>query len=1038
MTKLDRYWPRHDEINRCIKSQAETVAEAVLLAVHQACPIEIRNAGSSQEVPATENDLLDAFLTDNLPEGVLVLAITGLSGAGKSHMIRWLSAQLNRDPRAKSMHVIRIPKSASLRTVVDLITDPLADDPRYADARAELKRVTSEVTPEVGAVRFSGGLEIALRSLAERHLAELRENPRMANAKEIKARIDHAQKLPAFFGEAVLRNHFLSNVLARIVDRAIRGRDTKSDEDEALPQFAADDLKIPDSIDLGRASQSVRVYYQTVLSREGGKGFEDATTVLNDVVDDAISEVFQLRQALGGITLEEIILRIRDLLFEDGRELVLLIEDFAALTGIQETLLHVSIQEGVRDGKPIRATMRTAIALTDGYLSNRETILTRAKREWVIRTSLDTPDDVVERTTELIGGYLNAARWGEHTLEQKFKNSRNHPQIGLTEWVPIFDDETKSVDDAELLADFGKTLRGASLFPFNHAAIRSFTSRKLTVGDRLVFNPRRIIDFILREILLESYDEFERGVFPSAQFEGAMPTAEIADWLSRAVPNPDVRGRMASLLVHWGGNPRTVRELADLQQGLFRAFALPTPGDLGEVAPPVSPLPEKPKGSDKPKPQPPGPIQPEPREDAKLLDWREKLESWAAGIRLGHQDANLLRKEIVGALSKAVDWNALRRSPISIQQNIIQIPNTAGQNAPNAIAVAEDHSDPNGSIRRALLAFIRFYLNDHKWSYPLGDEDSAMIANLVDNLVPQFVSYLEANDSKDIGGLRDFLILQGRVVGIKSHAQSPDSHTELVFAKAPEINYGNILEQSPEGRWLELQEEVKTFRPAFQKYLVDRIGCFQGTGTAAYAIDIVRLASTTVVEIDKALTDLVDATQRKHVTDLQPNRVKARIQPIVKGLIAFAQTVHENLGDDFHIDTLLDGLQGLISDLEGAGIWPGPAFEKQLLLSNIDAFRSISLRDVLEQIKPLSLIETDKDLNSILDCVGPIDLSIVDRAREFIVSTAAFLKTVDKTVSSNEGVGRDVDPKQTASQIEQSLEAIDGDLKVLALEDAVA
>ena len=35
-------------------------------------------------------------------------------------------------------------------------------------------------------------------------------------------------------------------------------------------------------------------------------------------------------------------------------------------------------------GTSMRATMRTAIALTDGYLAFRDTILTRARREWVI------------------------------------------------------------------------------------------------------------------------------------------------------------------------------------------------------------------------------------------------------------------------------------------------------------------------------------------------------------------------------------------------------------------------------------------------------------------------------------------------------------------------------------------------------------------------------------------------------------------------------------------------------------------------------
>jgi hypothetical protein len=68
------------------------------------------------------------------------------------------------------------------------------------------------------------------------------------------------------------------------------------------------------------------------------------------VVDEATRHLFQLHDALGGMTLQDVILEIRRRLLEEGKDLVVLVEDFAALTGIQETLLKVLIQEGVREG----------------------------------------------------------------------------------------------------------------------------------------------------------------------------------------------------------------------------------------------------------------------------------------------------------------------------------------------------------------------------------------------------------------------------------------------------------------------------------------------------------------------------------------------------------------------------------------------------------------------------------------------------------------------------------------------------------------
>ena len=69
-----------------------------------------------------------------------------------------------------------------------------------------------------------------------------------------------------------------------------------------------------------------------------------AVDVLNGkVVDQAVRQLFQLHEAIGGMTLQDVILEIRRLLLVDGRELVILVEDFKALTGIQQTLLHILI-----------------------------------------------------------------------------------------------------------------------------------------------------------------------------------------------------------------------------------------------------------------------------------------------------------------------------------------------------------------------------------------------------------------------------------------------------------------------------------------------------------------------------------------------------------------------------------------------------------------------------------------------------------------------------------------------------------------------
>jgi hypothetical protein len=627
-----RYWPTHEEIERCIKSQAESADVAVLLAVHQETPLSVRNVSGSGDAATTETEFLNAFLTPSLPEGILLMPVTGPSGVGKSHVIRWFDAQLRRDPRAAKMLIIRIPKSASLRTVVELILDPLKDDPRFTAVRQEIRQAVASVVPEEGGIRFAAELEIALNRFAARLRDQLRESPNRPDRQQQRERLDHAQKLPALFSDPVLEGHFKKKILSRIVRRAIVGQpDNVSEDEDVLPQFSPEDLTIPAdlAIRLSDASRAVQVYYATVLNKQNGKGCEVAASVLNEVADEAVRAVFRLNRSMAGMTLEEIIQEIRKSLLPDGRELVLLIEDFAALIGIHEVLLSVCIQEGVRDGKRVMAPMRTALAVTEGHLAGRDTILTRARREWLIRSAFDE-GDVDHRAIELIGAYLNAARWGEAELRARFAERAIHVDESLTGWISAFEDGDLDPTEADQLDAFQRSDAGYRLFPFNPSAIRSLAHQQLMVGGRLQFNPRRIIHFILQDILVRR-EEFESGQFPPPNFQGARPNADLAAGLSAMETTELIRGRLGSVLYHWGGNPVSNAQLAEIPNGIFEVFRLPEPGPLGLPSGRVSPARRVTATADKPK----EPVAQE-TEEPFVTTWRKKLEDWAAGdIALG-------------------------------------------------------------------------------------------------------------------------------------------------------------------------------------------------------------------------------------------------------------------------------------------------------------------------------------------------------------------------------------------------------------------
>jgi ABC-type polar amino acid transport system ATPase subunit len=79
-----------------------------------------------------ESDVLNEFLTRETNNGVLVAPVLGESGAGKSHLIRWVNAKI---PAKAGRHVIYLQKTqTSLKDVIEALLvdqhDPELDEIR--------------------------------------------------------------------------------------------------------------------------------------------------------------------------------------------------------------------------------------------------------------------------------------------------------------------------------------------------------------------------------------------------------------------------------------------------------------------------------------------------------------------------------------------------------------------------------------------------------------------------------------------------------------------------------------------------------------------------------------------------------------------------------------------------------------------------------------------------------------------------------------------------------------------------------------------
>ena len=145
LTNLLPYWPDSSQVNECIRGMAESDNDIVLLAAHKQMSILRSSLGRDTTKPKKlkETDLLKAFLAET-QDGFLLLPITGESGLGKSHMIRWLESHLRFLPACdEKYHIVRIPKGVSMREVLSRILKDI-DGVEFVKLRSEIDNLMDE------------------------------------------------------------------------------------------------------------------------------------------------------------------------------------------------------------------------------------------------------------------------------------------------------------------------------------------------------------------------------------------------------------------------------------------------------------------------------------------------------------------------------------------------------------------------------------------------------------------------------------------------------------------------------------------------------------------------------------------------------------------------------------------------------------------------------------------------------------------------------------------------------------------------------
>ncbi|WP_280364317.1 protein DpdH [Nocardia wallacei] len=627
-----------------LNTEAVSPSPEVFFATHVPLRIrrrhpDLRDDDTVAEV--NEQDVSRDFLERDPVNGVLLMPVLGESGSGKSHLVRWIAANTKSDDRRA---VIYVEKSkTSLRGLIEiLLNQPDIDSPVLDRLRERVHELANTLDTETLQRRL-------LNALAE---AVERAEPL---GDRYRRSLVGPGKLGLILRDPSVQDHLRApgTLIHRLAASLLNDR--SDGESDRPTMFTVDDLPhIADVsvVSLGARRLLAHLQSQTELQKS-------AVDLLTEHLSQAVQAVFEL----GDGKLQHAMQTIRKEYLRQGKEIVLLIEDFFVIQGLQRDLLEAIIEVGVREGRTELAPMRTLMAVTAGYYQTLpDTVLTRVRASTPYVYDLDvTVGDSIDShqvIVDFVGRYLNAARLGTERLAAAGVGA------GDSERVPNRCGDCPLKDPCH--ATFGKSRDGYGLFPFNWPALRrAIRARKPPVGGDDAFNPRTVIGEVIRPVLGYA-DEIVDGSFPGSAFteqfvksgkerskEHALPS-EVAS----VVEELDERDapRRIVLLEFWGDAPA---EPMNLDPILHQAFGI-APLTLQEdsASPKSTPAREQPSAAvsvtvDSTTAQP-GP------QEVGHESFRRHLgavEDWYAGNTLPGNTAAVIRRIVRQAVLNRCAWN---------------------------------------------------------------------------------------------------------------------------------------------------------------------------------------------------------------------------------------------------------------------------------------------------------------------------------------------------------------------------------------------
>ncbi len=608
-------------VRQVINPFAEHITDSLFRAVHSDWDLKVsppvgksfQDIGEAAWADMSQPTFLEDFLREDRPHALA--AILGETGSGKSHLVHWM--RLNIKP-TKNRVVLVVPKSGtSLRNIVKMIIDELP--PEQQAGFLETLQSAGD-----GTQSRNDQKQQLLNDLAQ----AIREEVLPVDAEEIEQEL--IATLPDLFQDPYMRQaHFLgdSTVISEIVDH-IFAQSNAQDRPDQRREFVKEDLPLG-GLDFVAASTPAKNAMRTI-DLDPPSNLPLAIDIINRNLNRAIARTL----SFSGDRVEELMARLRGYLKLQNKELLLLVEEFARLQGIDRALLQAITSQGDEQ----QCKIRTAIAVTTGFFQSvAETAYMRTTHVVDMDRSAGRVEGrsvTQDSLSQFTARYLNAVRLGPDAIGQ------------WNETAAASERPKSKCDDclhqSECHTVFG-AVDGYGLYPFTKQSLWNAASRADTSMPRRL-NPRVLQNDLLVEVLDNFAPEIVTGRFPPykllEKLEGitSLPPVAQAELRNR---NPQIFERWAAFLELYDGTGKII----NLDERLRAAFEVPEiPGaDAADAST---------SGEEAIIDEPSTQLSPTSKED--LL-----IEQWLSGDGFDQTLVNKLRLLVFSAISNAIDWDMI-------------------------------------------------------------------------------------------------------------------------------------------------------------------------------------------------------------------------------------------------------------------------------------------------------------------------------------------------------------------------------------------